>query len=42
MERAIEEGIEFVGGKRDDISVLVGVIGERDPSKKLSELTIHT
>ncbi|KAL7420201.1 hypothetical protein Q5752_005167 [Cryptotrichosporon argae] len=28
MLRAIEEGIEFVGGKRDDISVLVGVVGD--------------
>lgn len=30
MMRAIEEGIDFVGGKRDDISVLVGVVGDRD------------
>ncbi|BEI93906.1 uncharacterized protein CcaverHIS019_0603650 [Cutaneotrichosporon cavernicola] len=30
MMRAIEEGIDFVGGKKDDISVVVGVIGDRD------------
>lgn len=28
MVRAIEEGIDFVGGKKDDISVVVGVVGE--------------
>ncbi|KAL1408900.1 hypothetical protein Q8F55_005714 [Vanrija albida] len=38
MIRAIEEGIDFVGGKRDDISVLVGVIGDRDGSN----LTLDT
>lgn len=32
MMRAIEEGIDFVGGKKDDISVVVGVIGDRDGS----------
>ena len=60
MMRAIEEGIDFVGGKKDgelartlfviaahhyvlDISVLVGVIGDRDdPSQALSGLTLHT
>ncbi|WVW81446.1 hypothetical protein I302_103440 [Kwoniella bestiolae CBS 10118] len=30
MCKAIEEGIDFVGGKKDDISVLVGVIGDRE------------
>ncbi|AAW45190.2 hypothetical protein CNH03270 [Cryptococcus deneoformans JEC21] len=29
MCAAIEEGIDFVGGKKDDISVLVGVVGVR-------------
>lgn len=35
MMRAIEEGIDFVGGKRDDISVLVGVVGDRDSNLTL-------
>lgn len=35
MMRAIEDGIDFVGGKRDDISVLVGVIGDRDETPAL-------
>ncbi|KIR26173.1 hypothetical protein I309_04987 [Cryptococcus deuterogattii LA55] len=30
MCAAIEEGIDFVGGKKDDISVLVGVVGVRN------------
>ncbi|WVQ94097.1 hypothetical protein IAU59_001175 [Kwoniella sp. CBS 9459] len=30
MCKAIEEGIDFVGGKKDDISVVVGVIGDRE------------
>ncbi|WWC67154.1 uncharacterized protein I206_101061 [Kwoniella pini CBS 10737] len=30
MCKAIEEGIDFVGGKKDDISVLVGVIGDKE------------
>lgn len=30
MMKAIEEGIDFVGGKKDDISVVVGVIGDRE------------
>ncbi|WVQ85132.1 hypothetical protein IAT38_007297 [Cryptococcus sp. DSM 104549] len=30
MCAAIEEGMDFVGGKKDDISVLVGVVGDRE------------
>lgn len=30
MLRAAAEGIDFVGGKRDDISVIVGVVGASD------------
>ncbi|WVQ76915.1 hypothetical protein IAR50_006594 [Cryptococcus sp. DSM 104548] len=30
MCAAIEEGIDFVGGKKDDISVVVGVVGDRE------------
>lgn len=30
MLRAAAEGIDFVGGKKDDISVIVGVIGATD------------
>ncbi|ORX34915.1 phosphatase 2C-like domain-containing protein [Kockovaella imperatae] len=42
MVKAIEEGIDFVGGKKDDISVLVGVIGNRDESGAKSGLALHT
>lgn len=35
MLRAAAEGIDFVGGKKDDISVIVGVIGARDGSDSL-------
>ena len=31
QQRANEEGIHFVGGKHDDISVLVAVIGDGEP-----------
>ncbi|OCF71388.1 hypothetical protein I204_08015 [Kwoniella mangroviensis CBS 8886] len=43
MCKAIEEGIDFVGGKKDDISVLVGVIGDREEegSEGNGELTLH-
>ncbi|WVR03233.1 hypothetical protein IAU60_000224 [Kwoniella sp. DSM 27419] len=34
MAKAIDEGIDFVGGKKDDISVLVGVIGDRDDARQ--------
>ncbi|WWD22884.1 hypothetical protein CI109_107379 [Kwoniella shandongensis] len=37
MCKAIEEGIDFVGGKKDDISVLVGVIGDRVISPSSSD-----
>lgn len=30
MCRAIEEGLDFMGGKKDDISVLVAVVTDRD------------
>ncbi|EIW73408.1 hypothetical protein TREMEDRAFT_73064 [Tremella mesenterica DSM 1558] len=40
MHRAKEEGIDFVGGKRDDISVIVGVIGDRDDVSP--GLALHT
>ena len=30
MCRAIEEGLDFMGGKKDDISVLVAVVADRD------------
>ena len=40
MVRAIEEGIDFVGGKKDDISVVVGVIGDRDGEQ--DGLALHT
>lgn len=30
QQRAIEEGLNYVGGKHDDISVLVCLVGERD------------
>ncbi|WWC85491.1 uncharacterized protein L201_000355 [Kwoniella dendrophila CBS 6074] len=47
MCKAIEEGIDFVGGKKDDISVLVGVIGDRDDAagedhQGGSRLKLHT
>jgi hypothetical protein len=67
MVRAIEEGIDFVGGKKDgtwiaclgccptrredsgvhadgdvDISVLVGVIGERKTEEGRQGLALHT
>lgn len=63
MVRAIDEGIDFVGGKKDgqshfnwvqprsrliaallsiDISVLVGVIGDRDPGERVGGLALHT
>ncbi len=72
MVRAIDEGIEFVGGKKDgelvqfqpyispdetfygvrcetdewvywvDISVLVGVIGDRDQGERIGGLALHT
>ncbi|KAK8844567.1 hypothetical protein IAR55_006414 [Kwoniella newhampshirensis] len=42
MCKAIEEGIDFVGGKKDDISVLVGVIGDRKVVSSTSNgLEIH-
>nr|ODO02146.1 hypothetical protein L204_00873 [Cryptococcus depauperatus CBS 7855] len=39
MCAAIEEGIDFVGGKKDDISVLVGVVGDRDGEQGLGIVT---
>jgi protein phosphatase PTC7 len=30
MCRAIEEGLDFMGGKKDDISVLVAVVRNSD------------
>ncbi|RSH89582.1 hypothetical protein EHS25_002133 [Saitozyma podzolica] len=42
MVRAIEEGIDFVGGKKDDISVLVGVIGERRSEEGKQSLALNT
>ncbi|GMK54181.1 hypothetical protein CspeluHIS016_0107670 [Cutaneotrichosporon spelunceum] len=41
MMRAIEEGIDFVGGKKDDISVVVGVIGDRDGSTLTLDTKSH-
>ena len=55
MDRAVADGMDFSGGKKDgelilcralahpsDISVLVGVIGDRDPAEpSLSNLTLH-
>lgn len=55
MVRAIEEGIDFVGGKKDgklsrisatvadkpDISVVVGVIGDKDSGDQ-DGLALHT
>ncbi|SCV68449.1 BQ2448_570 [Microbotryum intermedium] len=32
QQRAVEEGIHFVGGKRDDITTLIGVVGELEAS----------
>lgn len=32
QQRAVEEGIYFTGGKRDDITTLVGVVGELEAS----------
>lgn len=32
QQKAMEEGIHFVGGKRDDVTTLVGVIGEMEAS----------
>ncbi|OCF34947.1 hypothetical protein I317_06285 [Kwoniella heveanensis CBS 569] len=37
MCKAIEEGIDFVGGKKDDISVLVGVIGDREDGQSTGD-----
>ncbi|GAC98934.1 hypothetical protein PHSY_006531 [Pseudozyma hubeiensis SY62] len=34
QQRAMEEGLHYVGGKHDDISVVVAVVG--DPSERLS------
>ncbi len=30
MCKALDEGIDFLGGKKDDISVLVAVVQDRD------------
>jgi hypothetical protein len=32
QQRAMEEGIHYVGGKNDDISVLVAVVGDQEDS----------
>ncbi|KAM0793290.1 hypothetical protein ACM66B_000750 [Microbotryomycetes sp. NB124-2] len=32
QQRAVEEGIYFTGGKRDDITTVVAVVGELEPS----------
>ena len=32
QQRAMEEGIHFAGGKRDDITTLIGVVGELEAS----------
>lgn len=32
QQRAVDEGIYFTGGKRDDITTLVGVVGELEAS----------
>ncbi|KAK4704307.1 protein phosphatase PTC7, partial [Phenoliferia sp. Uapishka_3] len=36
--RAMEEGIHFAGGKRDDITTLIGVVGELEASPVSSDL----
>lgn len=28
QQRAMEEGIHFAGGKRDDITILIGIVGD--------------
>ncbi len=35
QQRAMEEGLHYVGGKHDDISVVVAVVG--DPSERLTK-----
>lgn len=32
QQRAVEEGIYFTGGKRDDITTVVALVGELEPS----------
>lgn len=32
QQRAMEEGIHFAGGKRDDITTLIGIVGELEAS----------
>lgn len=40
QQRAMEEGMMYVGGKHDDISVVVAVVG--DPSERLSRTGLST
>lgn len=32
QQRAMEEGIHFAGGKRDDVTTLIGIVGELEAS----------